>query len=98
MLGNGGPNPMVGPIWAHRTDELVPGWCGRRLPFSQVHGHSGSHGECDDPATIYDRQRHHEETRLGSGRLIGIDPGHLTEATSDWSAFVVETPRSPRVA
>ncbi|MFT3661690.1 MAG: metallophosphoesterase [Gordonia sp. (in: high G+C Gram-positive bacteria)] len=97
MLG-GGPNPMVGPLWADRADELVPGWLGRTLPFSQIHGHSGSHGESEDPLTVYDPVRHHEETRLDGGRIIGIDPGHLAVATTQWSSFVVTTSTPPRVA
>ncbi|WP_018602427.1 metallophosphoesterase [Mycobacterium sp. 155] len=94
----GAPNPMVGPIWASRNDELVPGWEGTTLPFSQVHGHSGSHGECDHPTTTYDPELHHEETRLAGGRLIGIDPGHLAEATPRWGAFVVTTDSRPTLA
>lgn len=98
MLDSSGPNPMVGPIWASRSEELVPGWCERELPFSQIHGHSGNHGHCDDPLTTYDPVTHHEVTELPGGRLIGIDPGHLAAPTPDWSAFVVATARSPRVA
>jgi len=94
----GAPNPMVGPIWASRNDELVPGWEGTTLPFSQVHGHSGSHGESDHPTTTYDPELHHEETHLPGGRLIGIDPGHLAEATPMWGAFVVTTDSRPTLA
>ena len=96
MLGPS--NPMAGPLWASRNDELVPGWEGTTLPFSQVHGHSGSHGESDHPTTTYDERLHHEETRFPGGRLIGVDPGHLAEATPLWGAFVVTTGSRPTVA
>jgi hypothetical protein len=89
MLDGEGPNPMAGPLWAHRSGELVPGWCGRSMPFSQIHGHSGSHGPCDEPATVYDAVAHHEVTSFEGGRLIGIDPGHLGRATQQWAAFVL---------
>ncbi len=95
LLG-GPPNPTVGPIWADRVTELLPGWSSCRLPFSQVHGHTGSHGPCSDPATTYDAKTHHETTRLLGGRFIGVDPGHLAEATPDWSAFVVTAVEPPQ--
>jgi hypothetical protein len=63
-----------------------------------VHGHSGSHGASDHPATTYDARLHHEETRFPGGRLIGIDPGHLVEATPVWGAFVVTTGSRPTVS
>ncbi len=37
---HGAPDPIAGPVWAAAATELVPGWLGVRLPFSQVHGHS----------------------------------------------------------
>src|SRR4051812_34013221 len=32
--------PCAGPLWADSAAELVPGWADRRMPFSQIHGHS----------------------------------------------------------
>ncbi|WP_234790404.1 hypothetical protein [Mycolicibacterium mucogenicum] len=50
------------------------------------------------PTTTYDDRLHHEETRFPGGRLIGVDPGHLVEATPVWGAFVVTTGSRPTVA
>jgi hypothetical protein len=36
----GTPNTFAGPLWADAVAELAPGWADRRLPFSQIHGHS----------------------------------------------------------
>ena len=98
LLGGGPPNPNAGPIWADRVSELLPGWRHTRLPFSQVHGHTGSHGECADPATVYDAEGRREITRLRGGRIIGIDPGHGAEPQPAWSAFVVMATESPMQA
>lgn len=89
MLGGGPPNPMVGPIWAERGTELLPGWSNTTMPFSQIHGHSGSHGPCDNPATSYDAERRHEETRLLGGRVIGVDPGHGARPESQWQSLLL---------
>jgi Calcineurin-like phosphoesterase len=97
VLGGGPPNPMVGPIWADRVTELLPGWTGRQLPFSQVHGHTGTHGPCAEPATTYDAEKRHEITRLLGGRFIGVDPGHYAEPQADWSALVVMATEPPRL-
>lgn len=96
MLGQ--PNPVVGPIWASRSAELLPSWSDTALPFSQVHGHSGTHGTCEHPGTHFDEDLHHEVTTLPGGRLIGVDPGHLDEANPRWGSFVVTATAAPRVA
>ena len=95
LLGGGPPNPSAGPIWADRVSELLPGWRGTRLPFSQVHGHTGSHGESADPATSYDAEGHREITRLRGGRIIGIDPGHGAEPQPAWRALVLTVTEPP---
>lgn len=95
ILGGGTPNPSVGPIWADRMNELLPSWEGHTMPFSQVHGHSGSHGPCDDGRTFYDAEQHHEVTSLDGGRIIGIDPGHLVDPQCSWRALVLTTTEPP---
>ncbi|MDF3308797.1 metallophosphoesterase [Rhodococcus sp. T2V] len=98
ILGGGPPNPRVGPIWADRELELLPGWRDRPMPFSQVHGHSGSHGDCADERTFYDARQRHEVTLLEGGRIIGIDPGHRADPQRNWRSLVLTATEPPRIA
>ena len=91
---------MAGPLWASAATELMPGWRGVRLPFSQVHGHSAI-TEWDAEAQPWaDRDRsidrddraRHETIRLEGGRIIGIDPGHDDRARTPWRAWEVGGP------
>jgi Calcineurin-like phosphoesterase len=86
----------VGPLWADAATELLPGWADRRMPFSQIHGHSSivdwreqnmtRHGEIHD-LVIADFAAKHETVHLAGGRLIGIDPGHRDKPTTPWRAL-----------
>lgn len=100
MLGRRRPDPMAGPIWAAAATELVPSWIGRRMPFSQIHGHASiydwSSGRFRRPSevtrlTTVDEEAKHETTTLEGGRIIGIDPGHSDRAQVSWRAWVIET-------
>lgn len=96
MLGGRKVDRAAGPIWAAAATELVPGWLGSTLPFSQLHGHT----------TIFDWQQRqfrsagivaqftsvdedakHETTQLDGGRIIGIDPGHGQQPRRPWRAW-----------
>lgn len=84
MVGGGSPQPLAGPIWAAAGRELVPGWHGHPLPFSQLHGHytvrdwgSGRWylPEPLRPLAELDADARHVTVRLEGGRLIGVDAG-----------------------
>ena len=86
----------AGPIWAAASTELVPGWVDRRLPFSQVHGHSSLYDwqqrRYRVPAglvrvTRLDEDAKHETTTLDGGRIVGVDPGHGSLARRPWRAW-----------
>ena len=96
MLSGRRPTRAAGPVWAAAATELVPGWLDRRLPFSQVHGHSSLYDwqaqRFRAPAaavrvTRIDEEARHETTTLVGGRLIGVDPGHGRRAARPWRAL-----------
>lgn len=97
MVGGREADPMAGPLWAAAATELLPGWRGVSLPFSQVHGHSAmtrwdaaaSPGADPDRAVDRDRLARHETVHLEGGRIIGIDPGHDDRARTPWRAWEV---------
>jgi Calcineurin-like phosphoesterase len=89
--------PDAGPLWADTTTELLPGWADRRMPFSQIHGHSSiitwrgddtpvPRTRTDALVTI-DVAAKHETVHLDGGRLIGIDPDHRDTPTIPWHAL-----------
>lgn len=102
---DGTATPRAGPLWADASTELVPGWADRRMPFSQIHGHStivdwdrpqmNPYAETHD-LVVSDFAAKHETVYLAGGRLIGIDPGHRETPTRPWRALeltgVVTTP------
>ena len=106
VVQHGTVTSSAGPLWADSAAELVPGWAGRRMPFSQIHGHSSivdwraphmtSHAEIHDMVSV-DFAAKHETVHLAGGRLIGIDPGHRDIPTKPWRALeltgVAATPR-----
>jgi len=87
----------AGPLWAHTTTELLPGWADRHMPFSQIHGHSSITTWREQDATVAgigiealvttDLAAKHETVYLAGGRLVGIDPGHRDTPTTPWRAF-----------
>lgn len=88
----------AGPLWADAATELVPGWLGTVLPFSQVHGHATlfdwQHrrfrvGSDLALLTTVDEDAKHEFTLLRGGRIIGVDPGHGRRAQRPWRAWEV---------
>jgi hypothetical protein len=95
-LLNGTSTPRAGPLWANAATELVPGWADRRMPFSQIHGHSTivdwrarqmtPLSETHD-LVVTDFAAKHETVYLDGGRLIGIDPGHRDTPTTPWRAL-----------
>lgn len=98
MLSGGEPDLAAGPLWALAGSELVESWRGRELPFSQVHGHNAvtdwESGTVNlDPAlaarTTIDREARHETVSLNGGRIVGVDPCHLTDAGASWRAWVL---------
>jgi hypothetical protein len=108
VLG-GRVNLSAGPLWADCADcadELVPSWMGRRMPFSQIHGHTTATNwrqpdrqrapALDDIVTV-DPDAKHETVRLSGGRLIGIDPGHLDTPTTPWRALELVGDTAPSV-
>ena len=106
MLTGGRRTRAAGPIWAAASTELVPGWVDRRMPFSQVHGHSSVYDWQQErfrvPAglvrvTSLDPGAKHETTTLDGGRIIGVDPGHGSRARRPWRAWEVQgrTPGRP---
>jgi hypothetical protein len=98
MLGGGPPDTSAGPLWAAAASELVPGWLSGVLPFSQIHGHTSlfswnerrfaARPEISRRTTVDERARH-EITKLGGGRIIGVDPGHGPTADGSWRAWEV---------
>ena len=86
----------AGPLWADTTTELLPGWADRRMPFSQIHGHSSITTWREDDTTVprpgiealvtTDLVAKHETVHLDGGRLIGIDPDHRDTPTT-WHAL-----------
>jgi hypothetical protein len=101
MLGGGPPDTSAGPLWAAAATELVPGWLSGVLPFSQIHGHTSlfswnerrfvARPEISRRTTVDERARH-EITKLGGGRIIGVDPGHGSTASVRWRAWETSTP------
>ncbi len=93
MLSGRKIDPGAGPLWAAAATELLPGWLGTVLPFSQVHGHSSLTGRDVDPMimarTTVDAESGHETTRLDGGRIIGVDPDHGRAPTRQWESFVI---------
>ena len=96
MLGSARPSPLAGPMWAAASSELLPGWLGVLMPFSQVHGHtsmtdwaSGRLRVRADLArrTTLDHEAKHETTTLYGGRIVGVDPGHGSQPRRPWRAW-----------
>ena len=96
----------IGPVWAATACELLPGWLGTTLPFSQVHGHDSifdwrrrcfranpDTDVADELAhrTVIDEDAKHEITSLAGGRIIGVDPGHGAQARRPWRAWEIRT-------
>ena len=86
----------AGPLWAEPGGELLPGWLGVPLPFSQVHGHASLFDfqhrrfRADDAvvaAATVDVEARHVTVRLDGGRIIGIDPGHGRHPHSPWRSL-----------
>lgn len=101
MLHGKKKDRFAGPLWAEAATELVPGWVGTAMPFSQVHGHATlfdwKHRRFrvgGDLAllTTVDEDAKHEFTNLRGGRIIGIDPGHGRDAQRPWRAWEMTTP------
>lgn len=97
MLGGGPPRLDAGPLWARAATELVPPWADRPLPFGQLHGHSSVYdwqrgvfrvGPELAARTSLNPDGGHETTRLDGGEIIGVDPGHGTEAHVTWHAWM----------
>jgi hypothetical protein len=94
-------DPRPGPVWACAGTELLPGWLGTTLPFSQVHGHDsvfdralGAYRTAEDAAgrtiadlTLVDERAGHEVTTLPGGRIVGVDPGHGRRPRRPWRAW-----------
>jgi hypothetical protein len=68
------------------------------LPFSQIHGHTSLYSWREQRflarpeivrRTTIDIEARHETTRLGGGRIIGVDPGHDRVAHGPWRAWVL---------
>jgi hypothetical protein len=98
MLGGGPADTTAGPLWASAATELVPGWLSGVLPFSQIHGHTSLYAWQEGRflaraeivrRTTIDLEARHETTRLGGGRIIGIDPGHDRHVRHTWRAWEV---------
>jgi len=96
MLGGGRSSTQAGPMWAAAASELLPGWLGVPMPFSQVHGHTSLTDWSSDQVrarpdiarrTVLDAQAKHETTALYGGRIIGVDPGHGTQPRRPWRAW-----------
>jgi hypothetical protein len=99
MLSGRRRDRAAGPVWAATASELLPGWLGAVLPFSQVHGHASLYdwrqrifraGTEIEALTSVDESARHETTRLINGRIIGIDPDHGREAHASWQALELE--------
>jgi len=102
----------VGPVWAATACELLPGWLGTTLPFSQIHGHDSifdwrrrrfranpDTDVADELAhrTAVDEPAKHEITALAGGRIIGVDPGHGAQAHHPWRAWEIRTGQAQAV-
>jgi hypothetical protein len=102
----------VGPVWAATACELLPGWLGTTLPFSQIHGHDSifdwrrrcfranpDTDVADELAhrTSIDEEAKHEITALAGGRIIGVDPGHGSQARRPWRAWEIRTGQAQAV-
>ena len=101
MLVGGAPDLSAGPLWAAAATELVPGWLGAGMPFSQVHGHTSLYAwderrfvarEEIARRTTLDESARHESTKLGAVRIIGVDPGHGRAAGASWRAWQPVSP------
>jgi hypothetical protein len=89
-------NQGAGPVWAAAATELVPSWWGKRMPFSQVHGHTSvydwHHRHFRASAEIAEvtalaEEAKHETVTLPGGRIVGVDPGHGRHAVRPWQAY-----------
>ena len=96
MLLGGAPDLSAGPLWAAAATELVPGWLGAGMPFSQVHGHTSLYAwderrfvarEEIARRTTLDEPARHESTKLGAVRIVGVDPGHGRAPGASWRAW-----------
>jgi hypothetical protein len=96
MLSGRRRNPSAGPLWAAAATELVPGWLGEPMPFSQIHGHSALYdwhhrhfraSTAIARLTVLDEEAKHETVRLAGGRIVGVDPGHGRQAVRPWRAY-----------
>lgn len=89
----------AGPLWADTTNELLPGWVDRRLPFSQIHGHNsvtswrspdiGAPRPGIEALITIDHDAKHETVYLEGGRLIGVDPDHRDTPTAIWRSLEI---------
>ena len=100
VLSPGTPVEDAGPLWASASSELLPGWLDQPLPFSQIHGHSSLvDWNTLQPAatpeimrlTSIDLGAKHETSVLPGGRIIGVDPGHGSQAQDHWQAWLSTT-------
>lgn len=107
MLTGGRPNHRAGPLWAQAGQEVVGSWQGRKVPFSQVHGHSSSFDwqrgvwrEDANAQTETLSTAGHEITQLDGGWIVGVDPDHGIEPRLGWHAWELPTARdaSPNAA
>ena len=96
MLSGRAAERAAGPVWAATAAELVPGWLGTTLPFSQVHGHASvfdwqhrQYRASEEIArlTSVDEDAKHETVHLDGGRIIGVDPGHGERPRLPWRAW-----------
>lgn len=96
MLGHHQVNPAAGPLWASVSKEVATSWAGHSMPFSQVHGHSSVYdwakGRWNVPEPLranvaLDEERKHATLQLDGGRVVGIDPGHASQARPGWQAL-----------
>ncbi|GAB3588478.1 metallophosphoesterase [Calidifontibacter terrae] len=97
MVAGRRPSSSAGPLWAEAARELVPSWFQTRMPFHQIHGHSGitdwESGEMRGSdevikATTADDSTRHEVSQLDSGVIIGIDPDHGRTAAPVSAAWI----------
>lgn len=97
VLSQGTPVEDAGPLWASAPQELLPGWLAEPLPFSQIHGHCSlvdwtSLQPTATPEimrlTSLDAAAKHETSVLPGGRIIGVDPGHGSQAQDRWQAWL----------
>lgn len=95
----GVPMAGAGPLWASASDEVIPGWLGYPVPFTQIMGHSSlvnRRGELrtDDPHVI-DTITLLPAEGMGYATVAGrqfwcIDPTHTSEPAPAWNGVIVD--------